>query len=386
MKKSLIATALLGACAGVAHAQGNVTINGSIDVGVRYQTHVGTTAANRDSDRISMGSNGTYHSNRLGFAGGEDLGGGMNAHFFLETGFNSGTGANVDPTRFFNRIASVGIGGSFGSLDLGRQYTVALQTVFDYDPFSFKFPVITPSTAANIAAGTRFDNDIQYTGVFGPLTFRAEHALGEVSGSASAGSANASGLTYTSGPFLLGVAYTWRKMGATSGNLGAGATNVAVSAIPVGTLQANKHWTVGGAYNFGAFRLAGGYADEKQNNGPLVDTRIKNGWLGGNYKITRAVGLTAAWYHTKTTAPGTVGSPTGFDGKKDLFIAGLAYALSKRTNLYADVDTAKFRGSNVGSATPGGPGTGPFAQERTAGQKRTTGVSVGINHLFSSAP
>ena len=129
MKKSLAAVAALGAAAGMAQAQTNVSIYGSFDAGVRTQDHVSSSG----NSRTTMGSTGTYNSNRLGFKGIEELGGGLNAHFTLESAFNSGTGA-TDATRFFGRSAFVGLGGQWGSLDLGRQYTVAYRTVGTYDP------------------------------------------------------------------------------------------------------------------------------------------------------------------------------------------------------------------------------------------------------------
>src|SRR4026207_2440313 len=98
MKKSLLALAVLGAFAGVAQAQTSVTIYGSFDAGVR-------TAQDQNANgnsRTTRSSTGTYNSNRLGFKGVEDLGGGLNAHFPLKSAFNSGTGA-ADTTRHFGR-------------------------------------------------------------------------------------------------------------------------------------------------------------------------------------------------------------------------------------------------------------------------------------------
>src|SRR3569833_1277636 len=83
MKKTLLALAVIGTFCGAAQARADVTVYGSIDAGLRNQTN---TDAAGDS-LLSMGSNGTYRSNRLGFKGTEDLGGGLNAHFVLETGF-----------------------------------------------------------------------------------------------------------------------------------------------------------------------------------------------------------------------------------------------------------------------------------------------------------
>jgi predicted porin len=366
MKKSLLALAVLGAFAGVAQAQTSVTIYGSFDGGVRYQSKQNTAG----DSKWTMGSNGTYNSNRIGFKGTEDLGGGLNAHFALETGFNTGTGElNNTTNQLFHRTASVGLGGAWGSLDLGRQYTVAFRTVAAYDPFSYKYTAIIPTTQASIAAGTRFNNDIQYTGVFGPVTGRAEYALGEQVGGASNGSAIALGANYDNGPLSFGAAYTKRKINvlATGASAAAGAAGSA--------FQDNKDYTLGASYKFGVFRVAGGWADEKQSTAG-ADVRQKNAWLGGVYDITPAMALTAAYYDTKFINIGGAGA----DGRRGLFIVGGTYALSKRTNFYADIDYAKYKDAAAGGG--GAAVTGQLSNFSPVGQDRATGVSVGINHLF----
>jgi len=339
MKKSLLALAVLGAFAGAATAQSNVTVYGSFDGGVRHQTN---TNAAGDS-RLTMGSNGTYNSNRIGFKGVEDLGGGLNAHFTLETGFNTGTGAldNAD-NRLFNRTAAVGLGGSWGSLDFGRQYTVAFRTQVAYDPMKVKYTGITALVPAS--ASNRFNNNIQYTGTFGPVTARAEYALGEVAGDNTTNSAKAIGAVYAQGPLALGGAYTQRD---------------------INTFD-NKHWTVGGAYTFGPARVAIGYADEKQDTVAGIDTNTKYSWVGLSYAITPAIEITPAYYRTKVDG-GVAGAA---DGKKDLYMLSLTYAFSKRTNFYALIDQARLDGAlRVGG-------------NAAVNQDRQTDVAVGINHFF----
>ncbi|MDB5842331.1 MAG: porin [Herminiimonas sp.] len=339
MKKSLLALAVLGAFAGVAQAQTSVTIYGSFDAGVRNLSNVNAAG----DDRLTMGSTGTYNSNRLGFRGVEDLGGGLNAHFNLESAFNSGTGA-ADTTRFWGRTASVGIGGAWGSIDLGRQYSVNFRTIGVYDPFNYKYTGIIP--VATQGGLTRYDNDIQYTGTFGPITARAEYALGEVAGSARNGSTQAVGVTYAGGPFAAGAAYT------------AGKRNVA-GAAAAPSFQDMTNWTVGGAFTTGPFRVALGYADQKQETGTVVaEGRSTDKWVGASYNVTPALGLSLAYYRTEVEL-------AGLDGRRNLAIFGATYALSKRTNFYADIDNSKLTGLS-----------------RVAGQTRQTGVSVGINHLF----
>jgi predicted porin len=382
MKKSLLALAVLGAFAGAASAQSSVTIYGSFDGGIRNQSNTGKagTAQSTAGTKTSVGSTGTYNSNRLGFKGIEDLGGGLNAHFVLETGFNTGTGAlNNTVSQLFDRAASVGIGGGWGSLDFGRQYSVSFKTIGTYDPFNYKYTGIVPlATAAAGSQGsgsnpfgfgsTRFNNDIQYSGNFGPVTAYAEYAMGEVSGDNSAGRAAAIGATYANGPLSLGTAYTSRK---TSGVLPNATSTTTVtntffsSGINSATTASrfeNKQWTIGGAYKFGAARVAAGYIDEKQDLSTGGEAKAKNAWTGVSFAITPALELTGAYYQTKVEAPGA-------DGKRQLFIVGTTYALSKRTNFYADIDYNKYKNAAVGYFAP-------------VGIEKQTGVSVGINHLF----
>ncbi len=333
MKKSLLALAVLGAFAGAASAQTSITIYGSFDAGIRNVTNF-----DANGSRLSMGSNGTYNSNRIGFKGVEDLGGGLNAHFQLETGFNTGTGSlDNAANRLFNRTAAVGIGGAWGSLDLGRQYSVNFKTIGLYDPFQYKYTGIIPLAAQG--GLTRLDNDIQYSGKFGGVGVMAEYALGEVAGSTGNNSTYAVGANYTGGGITVGAAYTGGKRGAT----------------PATADQSLRNFTVGGAYATGPFRVAIGYADLKQDIAGGGDARTKDWWLGGSYAITPAAALTVAYYDTKAEA-------AGVDGKQKLFIVGGTYALSKRTNFYADIDNKRFTG----------------ALERDT----QTGISVGINHLF----
>ena len=334
MKKQMIVLAALGAVVGAVQAQSSVTVYGVVDAGVRHLTNADAAG----DSKLTMGSKGTYSSNRFGFSGVEDLGDGMNAHFNLEGGFNSGTGA-LDNTAnvLFRRQAFAGLGGKWGSVDFGRQYTVAFKVAYAYDPFDYKYTDLIP--VAGAATGARFDNDIQYTGAFGPVTLRAEYALGEVAGSTRNGSAQAVGMSYIQGPLILGAAYTQRK--------------------PAPTFLDNKNWTVGGGYRIGDVGIYLGYIDEKQATA-TIDTTTKNEWGGVRYKLTTAMELTAAYYRTKT-------STAGVAGKRDLAMLGGAYSLSKSTRLYADIDNARLSGTTSTAA---------------AGQTLMTGISAGVFHAF----
>ncbi|HYD96715.1 MAG TPA: porin [Noviherbaspirillum sp.] len=340
MKKSLLALAVLGAFAGAAHAQTSLTVYGVFGAGVRYVDNVNGAG---DSN-LTMSSTGLYSSNRLGFRGVEDLGGGMNARFTLESGFNSGTGALDNTTGvLFNRTASVGVGGAWGGVDFGRQYTNAFQTAVGYEPLSFRYPGLTDVVVFGVA-GLRYNNDIKYTGTFGPVTVRAEYALGETPGSTSTNAASSISAAYASGPLYVGGTYTKRDI--------AGFDNDSIN--------------VGAAYKFGPARLTVGYANEEQDVAAgAADTKTRMAWAGVNYNITPALELTGAYYQTKRTGVGAANNH-----KRDYIIINAAYSLSKRTSLYAAIDTAKLEGARVlGFGTP-------------TTEDRATGLSVGVNHQF----
>src|SRR5215471_4702898 len=95
MKKSLLALAVLGAYAGVASAQSSVTIFGVVDLSIN-------NIKNGDLRTTSMQSN-QLNSNRLGFRGFEDLGGGLGAGFWLEGGMSNENGSQVAKFDFARR-------------------------------------------------------------------------------------------------------------------------------------------------------------------------------------------------------------------------------------------------------------------------------------------
>lgn len=323
--------AALAALAGTAQAQSGVTIYGSIDGGLRNQTNVNAAG----DSKLSVGSNGQYYPNRLGFIGSEDLGGGLKAHFKLESGFNTGTGALDNASnRLFNRSSWVGLSGKWGQVNFGHQYTIAFFTANDYDPFNYKYAYIIPVSAAT--AGGRYDNNIQYTGSFGAYKVRAEYAPGESAGSARTNTAKAVGVSYAEGALSWGGAYSSRDV----------------------ETFADKHFTLGGAYKSGPLRVAAGYMDDKLATVSGVDSTTKNAWGGLSYEVAPQIIVTGAYYQTKVAV-------ARIDGARKLFMLGAVYYLSKRTNLYADIDHAKLSG-----------------RSRIGTQTSQTGVSIGIDHLF----
>ena len=101
MKKALLVPALLAASISAAWAQSSVTLSGIVDLSVRYNKY----------GSVSMTGVGTdgFAGSRLIFRANEDLGGGLRAGAWLESGIAPDTGSQV-ATQFFNRAAYAYIG------------------------------------------------------------------------------------------------------------------------------------------------------------------------------------------------------------------------------------------------------------------------------------
>jgi predicted porin len=116
MKKTLIAGTALASLAGVAQAQSSVTLYGLIDAGLTYTNSQITGTGAGGHSNWQMTSGGVQYS-RWGLRGAEDLGGGLQAIFTLENGFNLNNGQLSSANRIFNRLAYVGVSSrDFGSL------------------------------------------------------------------------------------------------------------------------------------------------------------------------------------------------------------------------------------------------------------------------------
>jgi len=126
MKKSLLALAVLGAFAGVAHAQSAVVIYGNIDAGLVKETDTTLKIGKRAS-------------NTLGFKGTEELGNGLKAIFQLEMRYEPDTGTNelggTNQRPLFQGQSRVGLQGDFGTVRIGRGLTAFQESTVAFEPF-----------------------------------------------------------------------------------------------------------------------------------------------------------------------------------------------------------------------------------------------------------
>jgi predicted porin len=327
-----------------ADAQSSVSVFGLVDVGLRY-------VKNGDASLKTVSTNGAK-TTRLGFSAIEDLGGGLKAVAWLEHGFNPDTGTVSDATRFWNRRATVALGGGFGEVRLGRDFSPTYRNYDEYDAFNGNgvgavdkfFSVL----GSNADTSTRSDNLVAY---FLPPGLGGVYGQAAVAPSeGTAGKRYTGGrLGYGRGPFDVSVAY--------------GQTKVTPDAAGDRFYRVSE---IGSFYDFGVVKVLGFYAHLKFG-GAKFDV------LNVGAHIPAGPGLLRVMY-TRVDASGRPAGGASTDANDaQQFAAGYLYELSKRTALYANAS----RINNKGAATFA-VGTPPPVPAGRA----STGYEVGLRHFF----
>jgi len=396
MKKSLLALAVLGAFAGAAQAQSSVTIYGIVDTGITYTSKAQTPAGGTNTGSKFAVNSGVIQGSRIGFKGVEDLGGGLNAVFQLETGFNNDNGAlngqdSTTSNNLFRRKSVVGLAGGFGSVLLGRQTDFA-DTISAYTAVN-DFGGVTSNSGSSLnrLQGTRTNNSISYTtNSLGGFTGNVMYGFGETAGKTSAGQSFGLGAKYDNGPLGLGANYYQSKQGATPSDTSLISTATTLGAANVGNTAA-KVFNLVASYQFGPARVYGNWSRVKQDLNtatnlagltPAVALTPANRTttatlglsrkadmfeLGTAYSLTPSLKLLAAVEYTTATFDGLNGK-----GKLTQYNIGTDYWLSKRTDLYAFV-------SNLRAKDMKNPGV---VADTTGNDASQTAVTVGIRHKF----
>ena len=254
MKKSLFAAAALSAIAGAAQAQSSVTVYGILDVG-----YIGSNARETGSSGAGLGyangsvtkitksafAQGAEQTNRLGFRGTEDLGGGASAFFTVELGLtpmngnlsggtdrdaiqgtSQASGSAIDNRQSFVGLRKNGVGqGAFG-----RQYTPIFNAGAATSPGQYNNVVgdviysagsvyassdtITPGTGNNIGFTNRASNALTLAsakvagfGVNAMYALNNQNATQTLTANTSSGGGN----TNWNG-WGLGADFTWNKL------------------------------------------------------------------------------------------------------------------------------------------------------------------------------
>jgi predicted porin len=351
-RDQLLLSVLFGSVS-AAFGQSSVTLFGIADATVIHGT--GST-----SNRTQI-SRGGLNTNRIGFRGTEDLGGGLSANFWLEAGYNLNDGSGV-PSNTNNQASGGAAPGQAGSqgLTFGRRSTVSLASKTlgeirfgrDYvpqylnhaagDPFGNVGAGSAASYVANISGvtNTRASNSVGYLSpAIGGFSLQLMHYQGNnARNTPNSNDGNGDGirLAYSAGPLALGAA--WGRTRYVAGD----------------ATQRNLH----AAYNFGVFRLLGTL---NRDSTGAVSGR------GGVIGVVAPLGaneLKASFSTYKTDAANSPGA------KKVAF--GIVHHLSKRTALYTTY--AHVRNSG-GSAMA-------LNNAVTAPGSSSNGYDLGLRHAF----
>ncbi|MCP1119531.1 putative porin [Robbsia andropogonis] len=328
--------AALGANAMQALAQSSVTLYGIADGGVTYTNNAGGKSA-------FQATSGGRGSSRWGLRSTEDLGGGTSALFQLENGFNMMTGANLQNSREFGRMAIVGLKNRFGQVTLGRQDDVMVTYLGAYSA-SVLFGGSMAAHAGdldNTFADYKFNNTIKFSSQsYHGLSVGGLYGVGGIAGSIGTNQVWGLGTQYLAGPVSLGAVFHHINNPAvtyfdasTSAVANTTFTNPVTNPIFKGYTSAASIDTygIGGAYVLGRATLAATLtrtqfnAVKKTTTTPVggINPVLTSAELIYKFKLTPSLALASSFAYTKAEA-----------AKYEQLTLGSQYALSKSTSLY----------------------------------------------------
>jgi predicted porin len=211
----------------------------------------------------SLDSSGS-RATRFGFRGGREVTPGLTIEYNLEAGFNLDQGSQPDSTRIFNRQSYIGLKSDYGTFRFGRMNTMQFVMLGKYDAMD---ATTQASPLLNLAPFVpRYGNVIAYISpkMLDAVTVQAQYGLGEASDGSHKNDNWHLSAEYEKGPIGLGTTHEEIK----------DATG----------LITTKYTLAGGSYDFGSFRVFGGYHVAKVTDG----SRDARTWtLSGLYRLTK---------------------------------------------------------------------------------------------------
>ena len=323
MKKSLIALAALAAV-GAASAQSSVTLYGIADISAGVVEH-------KNDTRHTGFNKANLQQSRVGIKGSEDLGNGLKAVFNYEHGFNSANGAFAGGEA---RRAVVGLQGGFGSVLLGRDKLPLYRLTEDTSADS-----ISDFSTTNLV-GEKRTNGVHYAGNFGGVGVSAAVGYDRednlATGADTQDTAYGLGLSYATGPFMVGIA--GEQIKSESGS--------PLVVVNVGDKKTN--YGIGGTYDFTAAKVFANYLVSDVDGAAGKDKEAN-------------IGVKVPFGAASLVAEVGYNDGEGYDGYD--YNVGANYAFSKRTDAYvraARIDNMDF----------------------DTREEKTTKYAVGLRHKF----
>lgn len=362
MKKLLATLALSLGMAAMAQAQSSVTIYGILDVGYIGKNLKGSPATATNTLNSNQFGSSAESSNRLGFRGTEDLGGGTSAFFTIETGL---TPTSSTVSTWNNRQSFVGLAQKgLGNVAIGTQYGPIHKAVAATDPGQLNNTVgsvIFPAagtdggqSSADAAYTIRFNNSV--TASTESIKGLRANAIYSLNNQDSTQTGATTGGTVNNNAYGLGADYTLGKLYATVAYQSVKSINntvptASISSTFVGTNTTDSQLYAGATYDFKIVKLFAGFTDRKvasniNSNNSLNRTAQQ---IGARGFITSKVEGWASAGNGRYSAFGTNQATANFTA----YQLGANYWMSKRTNLYAIAGSTQTSSTSTAGALSG---------------------------------
>ena len=379
MKKQLVGMTVLMASSAAIHAQSAVTLYGVVDDGITFTN-------NQGGHQDYQASNGALGSSKWGFFVNEDLGGGYSAVARLENGFDVNTGKFNNGGREFGRQAYVGLGSPFGSVLLGRQYDLVLDSLLPLSG-ALKFAGILGTHAAdvdNMWGDYSLSNSIKYLSpVYGGFKVSALFSLGGVAGDFANGRKESVSVSYGYNALSVSAVFSRVRNPGTSiydatANPAAGTTFVNPITNPTfsGYTSAQTLQVAGAGVNYkiGVAQLGFIYTNTRfedvirTSSTPFSGTATFNNFEAlGIYNITPAWLMGVSYDYTKAEA-----------AKYSQVNFGTEYSVSKRTLFYAITAWEHATGTD----STGKQAVAALSFLTPSSTANQIAVRVGVRHTF----
>jgi predicted porin len=364
MKRNLLCAAMLAALGVSAQAQ-NVTPYGIIDLAIERLSNIGPQG---DALWRMPGLTGSLPS-RLGFRGVEDLGGGLRAVFTLEMGLALDTGSVNQGGRAWGRQSYLGLQGAWGSVTLGRQYTMLFWSQLDADLLGPN--AYGPGSLDGYLANARHDNALAYRVTVGPVTAGASYSAGRdaVNAGPSLAGTNCPGESAADAK----ACQQWSAM--VKFDRSAWGVSLAVDALRGGpgafagltsSAMTDRRSAVAGYARWGDAKFGAGLI-VRHNDASAATPRSRLWYLGAAYNMTASfvVDAQVSRLDYRNSA-----------NQATLLAARASYLLSRRTTVYTTAGRIMNDGALALSVSGAAPGGAP-----PAGGSQV-GIAAGIRHTF----
>jgi len=343
MQKKIIALAVAGLVSGVAFAQSNVTVYGTIDMAYQYKG----SSAIENGDSYSALDDGGWDSSRFGLKGTEDLGNGLSANFVQEFDLAVDRTKNVSTRNSYVSLA----GKSWGEVKLGSFGSVH----DDYAGWSESGGMSYGNGVVDLIVTGDAKNAIEYVSPsFSGLQFKAgassnyQNAQDDDSAVQENIRAYFASAAYANGGLKIALTYD--------------------NADQQNTDLNKDEFMISGGYDFGMVKVGAAYDRTSLDFGSGDDLKRDA------YRLTVGAPIGAAGAIALSYTNASL-NPSWDDTDYDADGWGISYShfLSKRTALYAAAYTADADiGFREGAGDSGTPSVSTYE----------TGFKVGVRHQF----